>query len=379
MKKVTESYLKKENILELYELISKMPTCKRNALLLDIYNDKSKDITPATLLKNYKNNYEYFGISDFSLREKNWYNGLFLSVLPQHYKDINLSLLNPMGTNSSITPLSQNLVMSTVKHSEVISDPTTALTLEGAKLRKELVNNGQKGQNVDLGTIAQILRMQPFDKSKGYMQHFDLFGISSLGRNGKDLDFEVVKLIEHIEIWLNFIRILQKNNFNLNNISVSISFVPFIEHLIACNLIKKESITINSLNDDYDMFAENNISLPNKINSTNEIDELLVKKYDLEKLKETFKFMELCILKDLKQKYQEVQFNIELNRKAGLGYYKNYCFHIYENTGNSIVQLSDGGVTNWGELLLSSKKERNVTSGFGAELVLKLFKERGKL
>ncbi len=68
-----------------------------------------------------------------------------------------------------------------------------------------------------------------------------------------------------------------------------------------------------------------------------------------------------------------------MQRKAGLGYYNGICFHIYSNVNDNKIQLSDGGVSDWCAQLLSDHNEQTVTSGFGAELILKLFGKENSL
>lgn len=63
-----------------------------------------------------------------------------------------------------------------------------------------------------------------------------------------------------------------------------------------------------------------------------------------------------------------------INRKAGLGYYENICYHIFaKNDEEREIQLADGGSVNWVGQFLNSGREHGFSSGFGSELIQKLF------
>lgn len=84
--------------------------------------------------------------------------------------------------------------------------------------------------------------------------------------------------------------------------------------------------------------------------------------------------IEYVILPPLKEKFPNVSFSFDFNRKAGLGYYQDLCFHIFaKNNDGRSIQLSDGGTVDWVAKFLASDKERTFTSGFGSELIQKLF------
>jgi hypothetical protein len=59
-----------------------------------------------------------------------------------------------------------------------------------------------------------------------------------------------------------------------------------------------------------------------------------------------------------------------------LGYYPHLYFHIFaKNQKGDVVQVADGGAVDWAAKLLGNNREAMVTSGIGAELMQKLFKD----
>lgn len=358
------------------EILKYLKECDNNTLyqlLSETSKYRSLNHDAQYLLKRYNTNYDFFGPSEISLKEHYLYHLVMLNNLPEKYVNIDVSPINPLGLNSNLSMLSQNLVLSTIKNSEVCGDPTTALALEASKRRKE----NQTG-DINLATITRILRMQPFDSSKGYMQHFNLIGILTLAnkKNNKNLFHDV--FCEHISIWINLAEKLKKYGFDLGTIEVGITNIDFVESIIENETFSRELVTKNSLNDDFDFTNSLDIKIPDKIYSYNDLPQEVIEKYSLYKFKQKFNEVE-SIIKELKEKYPKVNFYIDMQRKAGLGYYNGICFHIYSNVNDNKIQLSDGGVSDWCAQLLSDHNEQTVTSGFGAELILKLFGKENSL
>jgi len=166
----------------------------------------------------------------------------------------------------------------------------------------------------------------------------------------------------------------KNNGHSFDNISVNLSDIKVLEQLITTLLIPREEINKNSLNEDFDFFKEFNIDLPREVASMQEIETEIFERHGLGNMISYLVALEQQILQPLREKYPEVHFCFDFARKAGLGYYQKACFHIFaSNSEGRNIQLADGGSVDWLEKLLSSKKERAITSGFGAELIQKLF------
>lgn len=366
-------YYNKYKDSKVEDLFNKMDNNTIHQLLLELSLEKSKKIEAGQVLKRYIDNYDYFGNSSVSLKSITKFNMLFLNNLPKKYETIELSKIMPLGTNSCISNLSQKMILTTIKNSEVCADPTTAITLEACKRRKEILLSHQNiNKEINLATITKVLRMQKFDKSKGYLQHFDLYGIISAGRFQHNKWFELEKIKEHIDIWLKILSKLNKKGIDLGKINVSVCDIRIIEHFIKYGYIERKKITENSFSD-YDLFKEEKIDLPSKIKSFSDFNKEQIEKYKLNEIQNIINYLEKYIIDKILSKYPDVDVNIELDRKGGLGYYKSTCFHIYSVKDNNIVPLGDGGVPSWNAEILHDNKEISVVSGIGAELILKLF------
>jgi len=115
-------------------------------------------------------------------------------LLPPSVVGLELSPVTPLGTCSAVAPVDQHRVVSTVRGSEVVSDPTNVLALEAARRRR----SGEP--RVDLAAAHRVLRGQVFHDPEAY-SHFLLFVLVSSGRDRGDLRTEQDLLRSHLDWW----------------------------------------------------------------------------------------------------------------------------------------------------------------------------------
>ena len=372
MAKISEDLFEKYKEVPIEELLT-LNDRIINTLLLEIFSKRSQNVTPKETLEKYIQMYEFFGPSKSSLLDTIDFNKLFLDGLPKKYDTIELSPITPFGGNTCITNLSQKNILSTTKTSEVCSDATTALTLEACKRRKERIKNPNRiCEDVNLATAKKVLRMQQFDREKGFLQHFGQFAAITAGRRREDFEYEKIK--EHIKIWVDLFRNLKENGYTLGDINVGICHIDIIEHFIRNGFVDRKTVNANSFND-FDLFKETNIHLPGRVNDYEDFSDNQKVIYSLKYIKKHIEKLSEMI-NSLKDEYPDINFYIEMDRKGGLGYYVGSCFHIYSEDIDKRIPLCDGGVPDWNKKLIGDKKETSVVSGIGSELVLNLYRKK---
>lgn len=372
MSKISEKLYEEYKDKPISELLT-LNDRKLNTLFLELFFQRSKGVIPKDVLEKYIEMYEFFGPSKTDLRYINDFNNTFLEILPSKYEAIELSPISPFGSNTCITNLSQKNILSTTKNSEVCSDATTALTLEACKRRKERIKNPKKiMEDVNLATSKKVLRMQQFDKAKGYLQHFGQFAAITAGRRQEDFEYEKIK--EHIKIWVDLFRKLKEDEFTIGELNVGISHIDIIEHFIRNGYVDRKIVNQNSFND-FKLFKELGIKIPDKVVDYQEFSDNQKELYNLKYIKSHIEKISKMI-EELKEEYPDVNFYVEMDRKGGLGYYTGSCFHIYSKEMDYYVPLCDGGVPDWNKKLIGDKKETSVVSGIGSELVLNLYRKR---
>jgi len=360
----------------LAEVLAKVAWRDVQPILVQVMRDRLENKSAHKLLAEYESKFGFYGISDLDQRNLHEFVGWFYSVLPANYQVPELAPITPIGLNALLSRVSQDVSLSSIRASEVVSDPTTPLALHCAYERKKMMSDKDRLYDpVCLATMHRVLRLQLFDRSKGYMQHFRLLGLCSGGRDAGHATFFVEHIVEHISVWLDFVNRLNGHGYVFRNITVKLSDVRVAETLIVHLGLNREVLNRHSLDDGYDFFESNNISFPKEALVIDEIPEESIEIHGLTKLKDSLKSAEDRILKPLCDQYPNIRFSFDFARKAGLGYYEHLCYHIFAETEDGrCVQLADGGSVDWLSKLLSSKKERMVASGFGCELIQNLFK-----
>lgn len=277
------------------------------SILLEVYRLRIGQMQPSDVLSNYQNNrfVRLSAVSPISLLK--WEQVAF-SKLPPDFEPLALSPVCPLGTNSVVAPVDQNWTMTTIRNSEVVSDSTNVLALEGSIRRRELLRSNPKStDSVHLAASHRLLRTQHYQDPE-LVSHFSSFALCSAGRDQGNLCFEVSALGLHIRFYLRSLR-------------------AFLGSGIPLRL----SITDFSSND-------------NK------------------------SFLDNQLLSPIRSEFDNVDCVFDDFRTSGRGYYLDLCFHIHATapTGEWL-ELVDGGRVDWTQQLLSNAKERLIISGLGSE------------
>lgn len=288
------------------------------------------------------------------------------------FEAIELSPLSPLGAVSLLTGLDQSNVLSTIRAFECASDPTVGMTLECARLRKNL---NDKNQTTKLCTAQRVVRF-PLPKNPAFTSHFKLFSLVSAGRDSGSFAFETAALFEHIEFYLSFLQKLSTSGFVFKDMEVEISDTRVISHL--CSIFNidqdeiRKSVRANNAQSATKILEKHQNIWPKTV--SNPAKELA--QYNLPKhLQMQLDLIEQSVCIPLKAEFKNVNFHLNLHRLTGLGYYQGGpCFHIkMKNNSDESFAVADGGMVTWTQKLLGNGKERLMTSAIGIELLCRMF------
>src|SRR4051812_4739536 len=112
-----------------------------------------------------------------------------LLAAAEGFEALELSPLAPLGACSVVGPASQNKVVSALRGTEVVSDPTNVLALECARRLRRPGDDATPP--VRLATCHRCVRAQEIPKRPGHAAHFRLFCLATAGREQKDHAFTV--------------------------------------------------------------------------------------------------------------------------------------------------------------------------------------------
>jgi hypothetical protein len=142
------------------------------------------------------------------------------------FEAIELSPVAPLGVCSAVALTDQKRVLSALRGTEVVSDPTNVLALECAlRLR------ARPAAPVHLATCQRVVRAQPVPKGRGFTQHFRLFVLASGGPEEREHRFTVSTVLCHIRTALAALDRLEAHGYAFGARLVDILTTPEREAL----------------------------------------------------------------------------------------------------------------------------------------------------
>lgn len=161
-------------------------------LLLDLVRTRAARVDPARLMRRWTED-RLVTPAPVDPRQLAPLLGRIWELLPAEFAGVELSPVAPLGSCTAVGPVDQNRIVSTVRSSEVVSDPTNVLAVEAARRRRA----GE--DEVHLAAHHRVLRAQRF--GPGFAAHFALFALVSSGRDRGSRTTELDFLGRHLATW----------------------------------------------------------------------------------------------------------------------------------------------------------------------------------
>jgi hypothetical protein len=315
-KKILNRILKKSQVPDLITALSdRLSLPDLQSFLLEIYSQRVKKLDPAYLSQQYYQN-RFVQPAHVLPQKSIEFDLLAFSLLPAEFQTVELSPVCPMGTSSVLAPVDQNNVVTTIRNTEVCSDPTNVLALECARRRKGFLDKISGSlEKVKLCASHRVVRAQTFNEPGAYA-HFKLLALVTAGRDEGSFSFEAENILEHLEFYIKLLLGCSSLDLKIHDIRVHIF-----------DLEKKRHDVLNKT-----------VMLP------------LQTKFPA--IKTDFR----AAPTDVKDYYSQVRFQI-----------------IIRDTEGTDFLITDGGLTDWTQKLLSNRKERLLCSGLGSERLLSCF------
>ncbi|TCO46366.1 hypothetical protein EV646_107391 [Kribbella antiqua] len=174
-------------------LIDGLSPTDLQSVLLDVSRGRAAKVTPARLLQRWQQD-RFVRPSTTDPRQLVKTQQRLWDALPAQFEGVELSPVTPLGTCSAIATINQHQVLSTMRTTEVASDPTNELAIEAAVRRRA----GQA--RVDLAACQRVVRAQAVE-GPGMFAHFQLFALVSSARDAGSGRTEAELLLDHLRYW----------------------------------------------------------------------------------------------------------------------------------------------------------------------------------
>lgn len=170
-----------------------LPASELRSLLLAVAGRRAAAATPASVMQQWVGDrfVEPSPIDQRRLRRIE----LQLLDAASAFEALELSPLAPLGSCTAVAPGSQNRIVSSMRGTEVVADPTHVLALIAAqRLRTDAA------AVVKLATAHRCVRAQPVPPGVGFQAHFSLFCMASAGHERAGHGFVVDAIVEQIAV-----------------------------------------------------------------------------------------------------------------------------------------------------------------------------------
>jgi hypothetical protein len=328
-------------------LAGKLPASDLRSILMEVYRVRAAGVTAAGIMAHADRD-PLMAPSTVNARDLLAFDSAAFRAAA-NFVALDLSPVCPFSATFALGGTSQNNVVTAIRNSEVLGDPTIAMALEVARRRRS-------GGVVRLCASHRVIRLQPFDVS-GYSPHFRLFSMATAGRDTGSFRFETAHLREHVRVYLDIFGTLNGAGFTLQNPLVEFTDMIAMEAALSGAGVSRDeirtSIRAHRPGGSERFLRERGVAaLPDARHSQLEHD----------------------VITPLREEFPEARFRMNQQRLEGLGYYHSFALRISpqapDGKRHSIV---DGGFTDWTARLLGNGKERLLVSGIGSEFVCRAY------
>ena len=182
----------------LAELDSKLSMSEINTLLLELYRRKTREMSPADILRQYAQN-RFAKPSDLDPVLSYRFSADLLEVAGKYgYTALDLSPVAVLGSCSVVAAVDQNKILSALRGTEVLADATNVLALHIATLKGQ--QSIKKKERLRYCAVHRHIRAQKF-QGKNQLPHFLLYSMVISGADEGNLKFQKETLGETINFY----------------------------------------------------------------------------------------------------------------------------------------------------------------------------------
>jgi hypothetical protein len=194
------------------------------SLLLSVLESRAAQRTPAMVRQQWESD-RFVQPCAIDQRTLNQLDAHLLANAAD-FEAIELSPLAPLATCSSVALTSQKRVVSTVRGTELVADPTNVLALECAKRLR-----AAPYAVIKLATSHRCVRAQAVPRRPGFAAHFRMFCLATAGHEQKDHALVTGALVEHIRTHLTALDLLERHGYHFPNRTLRLLATPERSHL----------------------------------------------------------------------------------------------------------------------------------------------------
>jgi hypothetical protein len=251
-KEISKHIINKLNLQDIVDTLSnELSGSELNSVLLDVFNKRIQQESPSSLLNKYERNKLVKPVEIDALKFKEEELNCYKMLAVNGFKPLELSPVAQLGTSSVIATVDQKKVLSALRNTEVQADPTNAIALHYASLKKKGV---LEDNTYNYSNISRVIRTQTFS-NLNFTPHFSVLCLISCGKDTGSFSFEKEELLKHLSISY----ALCKDFYRLETVYFEIipmkgygNQSPLIEECISYIQVKRDDFEISVVEPDND-------------------------------------------------------------------------------------------------------------------------------
>lgn len=195
MDSISKLIANKPGNANLLDDLDKLPGSTLNSLLLELFRRRAKNLTSTEVLKQFENNRFVAPAAVDTIAFKQFEIRCLEIAHSKGFTPVTLSPLSTLGTCSAVGFVDQNNVMTALRGTEVVSDATNVFALQIASEFKRKANTS----TIKYCAAHRHVRTQGLS-NPAFTPHFGVFCMATGGRDKGDFSFELLQLVDHINI-----------------------------------------------------------------------------------------------------------------------------------------------------------------------------------
>lgn len=333
--------------------------CSDLTSVLTIMSDvRATEVSPNSVVTGNR----FHEASPISQRDFHWIDGVIMDAYDSDVDMVELSPLQPFGTNKVLAGTSQKNVVSALRNSEATADIATALF----RIAFERLGKDRDAvESVSVASSARIARAQMYGKNSKFLPHFRMFGEVTVGSREQELHH----LTNHLGSKVNVIStIAGSERSDIDSMTIKMGNLALLDDLIQRGIVDTNELQRNIKNPDYNVIRDQQLDVPEFLPLDTPALADVLKDLGFQRGVGVMNNMKVALEKHRPDLVPSIV--LDLGRKASKGYYQHICYDVWAtNIAGLTLPVAGGGSTDWAVKASGGKKIATVVSSISTELL----------
>lgn len=364
--KLVGSQSTNSGLLQACNALESMPGTDLTKLLVILFDERVQKVSTKHIIEGNR----FHQPSTVSPRIFNIVERLIYDNVPSDVELVELSPLQPFGADYVLADISATNVIPALRGSQVTADVASSL------FRLAYAKFGENTDNVrpiHFAASSRSTRAQQYPANSGFLPHFKCFAQTTIGNSSSSAANEIQVFSQHLA---NTVGILDKISAlpesPITNMKIYVGHTGITKSLIEKGVVDTCELRKNTGTPGYDIVSKFGLNMPRELSFDNPDLEKQLEDLGLGNIISSIRDFKSIIEKEYPDLLSRLW--LDLARIRDFKYYKHMTLRVMlTNCTGTVLQVADGGTTNWAARCASNRRLYTVVSALGTELLCKHF------